>query len=69
MSDFLERNKVFRRTLTAIFGIIFIHTHLTVIQFVRLGLIEGEVMMSVYVGALTGGFVALINGFWTRDTV
>lgn len=62
--DLLERHHVFRRLLSAIFTILFIHMHFSVFALLRSGFLSGDIFMSVYVAAMTGGFVALVKELW-----
>lgn len=64
MVDFIEKHNVYRRLLTGIFTILFVHMHFSVFTMVRSGMFDGEIFMSVYVASMTGGFVALVKDLW-----
>lgn len=67
--DDLVHKITFRKTVTSVVVVLFVHMHFTVFELVRGGFLGGDVFMTGYVVSLTGGVVTLVNGLWSKQWV
>jgi hypothetical protein len=62
-ADFMIRHRVFPRFFVSVFGVIFVDMNFWLHRMVETKVIEGGYFVEVYVGAMVGGFVAIVTGY------
>jgi len=63
VSNFMVEHRVLPRLFVCVFGAIFIDMNFWLQEMVETSKLEGGYFVEVYVGAMVGGFVAMVTGY------